>query len=398
MHHPYIPPAHKKMGKKKPECGTCEKLFKYQAGCTIPFETPCSNKDMYVSYDGKTKFCKSVRISIKYTHIINSIHKVNGTFGVNNGVPSANWNDVTCAPYVSYPVPFYLQEIDGNTRNDNIIVASQLFDGTTSMENVANPVLGLDTNSIVVGDSSDRFMKDVFSVYPVTASKFDVDDNVTTYMIYAKGSYKMKVVVQATRLVDSNVTSDDLMFTKVVCVEDLSCCDYRVRLLFNTFQMKPLSTGTPFGGTDLTSAPVFITFVKNKCCEYFMGLFHGVAAEFPAGQSFPDKEAEDPVEFELPSYNVIAAAGEGCPFVSPATLTSVYADNVTRQLFANSCTLADDPDLGLQLEIGGAPITPGNMTTVQKEQVVYAMSEALINCWRTAVNVFNDAMVALVDA
>lgn len=384
------------MGKKKPNCGTCELLCKYKPGCVIPFEEPCSNKDMYVSYDGKTKFCKSVRISLKYTHIINSIHRINGTFGVNDGVPSAEWNNVSCSPYVSYPVPFYLEEIECNTRSDNIIVASQMFDGTTSMETVANPVLGLDTNSLVVGDSSDRFMKDVFSVYPISASQYDVDDNVSVYRIFSKGTYKMRVTVQATKIVDPLVTNEDLLFTKVLCVEDISCCDYRVPLMFNTFQLKPLSVGTPFGTTDLTTAPVYMTFVKNKCCEYFMGLFHGIAADFPAGQFFPDPCAEDPVEFELPSYNIIAAAGEGCPFVSPSTLTTMYSGTVCRQLFANACSVSDDPNLDLQLEIGGVPITPGNMTTVQKEQVVYAMSEALVNCWRTAVNTFNDMMVALV--
>jgi len=385
------------MGKNsKPKCGTCEVLCPYQSKCVIPLEPECGTQDMYVSYDGKSKRCKSVYISRKYSLVTDSHHKFKGTVGVNDGVPTGLWNSVSCRPFVNYQVPFFLKESNGSVQNDNIIVLSQLFDGAPSMTAIANPVLGLDTNTTLIGDSSDSFVKGVFSIFPITASQFDVEDTVTMYKIVQKGSYRLRVTVQATKIVDDSVP-DDTLFTKIVAIDDITSCDYRVPLCFTTYKLCPLGTGAPFGVGTENIAPVFMTFVKNACCEYSVGFFHGLAAGFPAGQLFPDDSVDTTVHFELPSYSMVGANENGCPFVSPASLSEMYGDLLARKIYADQTSVAAST-AELILEIAATPVLPGDLTNVQKDLLVHANSEALVDTWRQGVNSFNATMEGYVTS
>jgi hypothetical protein len=385
------------MGKtNKPLCGTCEVLAPYKERCTIPLEGSTSTQDVYLSYDGKTKRCKSVYISRKTTLVTDSHHKFKGTVSVNDGIPTGLWNSVTCRPFINFPVPYIIKEHDGTVCTDDCIVMTQLFDGTSPMTTVANPCLGLDSSTTLIGDSSERFVKGTFPVYPVTASPEDIDNVVTMYKIVSKGSYRIRVTVQATKIVDDSVP-DDTLFTKIVAVDDVTSCDYRVPLCFTTFKLCPLGNGAPFGTGDDQVAPTFVTYVKNACGEYSLGLFHGLVATFTGGQVFPDDCAPETINLELPCYTMVGAHGEGCPFLTSADLTEKFGDVACRQYWANATAVEDSPDITLVLTVDGI-VVPGELTHAAKDKLVHAMSESLVHMWRKAVNSFNTLMDAYVLA
>ena len=383
------------MGKKSlPKCGTCEPVCPYQAKCSIPYE-PCPSTDgMYINIGNGEKYCKSVFISNKFTTITNSLYNFKGTVGVNSGIPTAVWNNATCTPFVSYPVPYYLQEMDGNTKNNNMILMSQVYDGNNSQVAVADPVLATDSNTTIIADVADRFVKGVMSIFPVTASKFDVDDNVSMFKIISKGTVKLRVTVQATRVVTA--ASDETMFTKVIAVDDISnpCC--KIPLSFTTFRVQSLGENPVPSEVDPVEdyAPVYMTFVKNSCCEFSVGFFHGLAADVPAGQVYPAVDAEDPIEYEWPDYTMVGAMGDGCPLNEPNQLTSLYCGVLADQIFSMEGALNSSTVATLKLlDSMDAEVQPGNLTSAEKMSLVNSASESLVNMWRQGVNAFNAFIV-----
>lgn len=370
---------------KLPKCGTCEPTCPYQPRCQIPYAAEPSTDGMYINFGNGGKYCKSVFYSNRYTTVVNSLYNISGTFGVNEGVPVAVWDDVTQTAYTQYPVPYYLQGQDGNTQNSQVIYLTSLFDGPNPQTTVAAPILGEDSKTTVVGDTSDLFIKGVFPIFPVSAAVGDVDDVYTQFHIVTNGLIDLAVKVGATK-----VAGRTDMFTEVVEVLDVANLYCKVPLCVKTFRLMPL------GVVPATDPPVYMSFVKNACKEFSVGLLHGKAGTFEAGQTFPDADSD--TTFEWVSYRMVGAKGHGCPMSSPEKTTADMATTLFSNVFATASTLEDSTVATLGLSTVGttpAPVTPGDLTTAQQNTMVGESSNSLVKMWATGVDTFNAFLLAL---
>ena len=375
------------MGKSKaktlPECGTCEPLCPKMEKCLIPYQKMPSLDGMYINFGTGETFCKSVMYSNCYTTVTNSLHNFSGTVGVNDGIPTAVWNNAACEPYVNFPVPYYLREVDGNTKNNNIVILTSLYDGNNKQLVVTKPTLSLDSNTTVIGDVSDRFVKGVFPIFPITASTLDVSDTKSMFHYVTRGTIDIAVSVQSTKWAGQG----DTLFTKIVEVLDVTnpCC--KVPLAFTTFKLQS------FGSSEDPGTPEFMTFIKNACCEFSVGLYHGLSAESEPGQIYPDDDED--VEYEWPDYNMVGAKGHGCPLSEPNQLTSLFATDLLNGIYATQSSMIDSSIANLKLMNGAVEVTPGNLTSAQKLQLVQDTSESLVDMWRDGTTVFNAFIVSL---
>lgn len=372
------------MGNNKlPQCGTCEPMCQYAPKCAIPYAAEPSTEGMYVNFGNGGKYCKSIYYSNKYTTITNSLYNVSGTFGVNEGIPVAVWNDVTCCAYSQFPVPYYLQGQDGNTETCQVIYLVSVYDGNNPQTTTASPVLGLDSKTTVIGDTSDMFVKGVFPIFPVSASENDIDDTTTQYHIVTNGLIDISVKVGATKVSGQG----DTMFTEVLEVNDVINVFCKVPLCFSTFRLRHL-------GTEVAEdTPVYMTFIKNACKEFSVGLLHGIAGTFTAGQNFPSDDAE--VSFEWTSYKMVGAKGQGCPLGTPTNVADKLVKSFFNDIYAASSSLSTSTVATLSLLAAGVPISPGELTAAQQLQVVADSSASLVAMWRAGVVAFNAFILSL---
>ena len=127
------------MGKKQTICGQCESVCQYKPKCALPIEPTCTNEGVYINVCNGEKYCKSVYISNRFTRIVNSLYNFSGIVGCVDGYPFAIWNMASGSPFVSYPVPYYLEELDGTVKNNTITLVTQIYDGGNDQLTITTP-------------------------------------------------------------------------------------------------------------------------------------------------------------------------------------------------------------------------------------------------------------------
>lgn len=375
----------KKSNQCLPPCGSCEPMYPYRPQCAIPRSCEPSCEGIYVNLCDRSLYCKSVFYSDNYTTITNSVYAISGTFGVNNGVPVAIWDEAACEAYVQFPIPFYLQELgkNSNTASEAITILTALYDGNNQQSAVAAPALGVDCKTTAIGDTTGRFVKSAFPIFPVSASIQDIDGNVSMFHIVSSAGIDIRVSVAATKFQGFG----ESLFTKVVAVEDITnpCC--KVPLNFSTFRLQS------FGTEDAQATPVFFTFVMNSCCEFSLGLFHGDAAGTPAASIFPADDSN--TEFTWPQYNMVGVKGGPCPLADVDTLNGKFGRQMLDTIYAQMSSLFGSANVTLQMLLGAVVTPPGDLTTVQIQQMVHDSSESLVQMWRDGVTDFNAFLLTL---
>lgn len=339
---------------------------------------------MYVNLGNGSLFCKSVYYSNRFTAVTNSIYGVNGIFGVNKGVPVAVWNSVTNAAYSQYPVPYYLQGQDGNTTNSQVIYLGSIYDGPNPQITLAAPQMFVDTNLTMIGDSSDLFAKDVIPLFPVSASQEDLDGTVSQYHIVTNGVVDIRVKVAATQV----ASFPGNLYTYVSEVDDITNVACPVPLAISTFRLKAI------GSTNLANA-VYMTFIKNGCMEFSVGLLHGIVGTFGGGGVYPPPNA--PVAYQWTPINMIGLKGQGCPIMPPDVLLSDLSKSFFDDIYAAQSVMMGNTVATLGLLPGGAlpSVTPGTLTSAQRQTVITSASEAMVTMWNTVVTDFNAYILSL---
>lgn len=390
-----LPSISTKMPNKKsqplPQCSTCELQCAWTIPCDIPM-TPNVNLPSYKKGNCGGMYCQSTMVVRNYICVEKSTFSVNGIFGVNNGIPSAAWNKAACKPYVSFPVPYYLVNNNGTTQNGTLVVLSSVYDGTNNQKVVADPKLELDSSLTVIGDTQYQFVKNVIPIFPTSASDKDVDGVMSSFDVTDPlNRLNLKVKVEAETVEGQGTT----MFTKVHSVQDMNygvsvCapgCLPAVGLPMDICTFKLESLGT----SEEAQVPVYMTFAKNICKEYSVAFFHSVAAVTTAGVEYPPTGKV----FTIPMYKMVGGSGTPCPNVTPASLLELYTKDMFDDIFSKSCALSSSLVATLQLIAGGSEVTPGNMTTSDKESLVHTASNSMLEMWKSGVDDFNAAMVAI---
>lgn len=380
------------MGKKSsqtPVCGTCQPLCAYTPKCTIPFAAEQSPAGMYVNMGNGSLFCMSVYYSNRFTNMTNSVYSIDGIFGVNKGLPIAVWDNVTNAAYVQYPVPYALQGQDGNTLNGQIIYINSLLNGNVSMMTVNPPVISTDTTVTMIGDTSDLFTKDAFPLFSASASAQDINGKVTSYRFTTNGIIDIRVRAANTTIKIANVDTEVTYISEVDDITDPAC---PVSLWTSTFKVIPLGRNIDNSGTAPTIPPVYMTFVRNACREFSVGIVHGISGSFDPGQSFPSSTHPS---IEWKPMTMLGIKGQGCPIQPMDTVQSDLAKTLFKTIFSYQQMIISEPSNSLTLSVNSTPLAIGEVTIPQREQIIYDSSLAMVDAWSDYIADFNSFISGL---
>lgn len=376
------------MGKSKkqcqvtclPACQPCLAPVPYIPDCDIPDSCPPVCDPVYqIPCSGGT-YCQSTTKTSSCTKVVDSRYAVNWTIDVHQGVPSGVFNDGDCVPLVTAPVPYYLQEMNGNTKSENLVMATSAYTGCGEETSIAAPVLGVDYDNMIISDTGNRFFLGAIPLYFVTASTGDTDDSWSLFSICSPELLiNVNVAVQATTYAGETQT-----LTKIACIENMAG-DCPEELNFKTFRMRPLRCESD---TLQQPNPVFVTMILSKCCKFTMGLIHGVAIDTTSGGTYGSGD----VEIEWCRYNMIVGkADTACSTKDVAHLLKVYDSTMFNEIYTQqiSLTASTIATLSLLLQPGGVPIAPGNLTAAQRTIMVKESSASMVKMWADAVDTFN---------
>ena len=381
------------MGKSKKNCCTpcvpCEPRKKYVPDCCIPLSSTQCCDPMYIGLCDGSVYCQETTVPDNNTRILDTRFNVDIVVSVNQGIPTGVFDNGNCTPLSNFPVPYYLQELSGNTRCDDVLLVNNVLNCKCDQTDIAKPVLGEDTSIAVVGDLGNRFALNPIPMFFVTASTGDTDCTYSMFRI------KRPVLCMDLRITTQAATIAGLTetVTKVVCVEDItSPC--RVPLQFTTFRVLPLESFDDNIDSHQVN-PVFWTLVKNTCCKYSVALVHGVAVDTTAGLRYPrDDEcccSDDSVEVEWPCYTLVAGKGKGCSVKEPSCLVKLFDCVLFNGIYAISSVLSESTVATLDLisVATSLPVTPGDLTASQRNTMIKEASLSLVQMWATAIDAFN---------
>lgn len=363
-------------------CQPCQPNVKYVPKCVIPQSTCGPTDNLFQTICNGSVYRQSVTSPDSTTHVLDTRFGVDMIVSVNNGIPSSIFNVGTCSPSVDYPVPVYLQEISGNTKSDDYIYINNVLDSAADQTEITVPELGVSTNTALVGDVGNRFNTGVVPMYNVTSSTSDTGGTYSVFTICNPSLHlNLRVTTYAVTL-----AGEDNPITRVKCVEEMSTGSCPTSLCFNTFRMAPIAPPP-----ESSAGPVEVTFVKNLCGQFSIGLVHGKAADTVAGQFYPRCEDEDDqVEIEWESYNMVVCRGTGCPSVDPSQLVNAYDNNLFNEIYATASSLVTSSVANVVIELkDGSKIEPGNLKVSQRAAMTKESSDSLVVMYSASIDKFN---------
>lgn len=367
----------------KKNCKSCAPSYKYTPKCVIPQSTCWPTDNLLQTPCNGSVYRQSVTSPDSTTHVLDTRFGVDMIVSVNNGIPSSIFNVGTCSPSVDYPVPVFLQEISGNTKSDDYIYLNNVLDPAANQTEILSPELGVSTTTALVGDVGNRFALGVIPMYNVTSSTSDTGGTYSTFTICNPNHFiNLRITTHSVTL-----AGEDLPITRVKCVEDISPdCPSGTALHFNTFRMAALS---PSG--EANTGTVEVTFVKNVCGEFSIGLVHGQAADTVAGQCYPRQDDDDEqVQIEWETYNMVVCRGTGCPSVDPSQLVNIYDNNLFNGIYSTASSLVNSTIANVIIELkDGTKIEPGNLKVSERAIMTKESSESLVQMYFDSIDKFN---------
>lgn len=334
------------------------------------------------------------------------------TFG---GVAKGAYNNKSAEYITSYPVPVALSQSSGNVGYGNNMYLTPYRSKDGLVGSSGDPSLLDEMRTMVIGDTCDLFEHCPMPLYIVGSSEDDneyqhtsirINDDELCIDIKVETSSFLQGTVGATNQVTQVEKVFDLTKRKKGC-KDFKCLKFCTFLLHTVYDV------------NVPAAHIYITFVKNSCGKFYIGLLHGAAAaavDVPAGGIFPkpkcsgnykavtwEKYTIVPVPIKCKSAirsddlreKVLEAFYESVS-VAQTTITpnidiAIGGGGVRMVIFESSDTVVIDDTTTI-----AAQTAVENLTTANKIVSYNYASDALITAFVSAITAFNALLASLV--